>query len=307
MKLKQKVKFILLTVALMILASSFTTAFAAEKTMSIEITIEGIEQNLLKTTIDIPYEDTLTMQNALAYLDEQEAEITMTGVDSAYITNINGEAAGSFGGWDGWLYKVNGQDPIVGIDSLELSDGDSLVLYYGDPFGVGMQFPAADTSDIQNGIITFTSADTTFDESYNAVVTVNPVVGATVSWWNGDTITEYVTDDNGTITVAADQLTEGAHAVQITKTGDTKLPLVLRFAPDYTISVEGVTTDTVIDNNTDNAGDATVDTAIITNTEVVTKADSTGERYAATIAFGVFAILALVGIILFRRKEKNEK
>lgn len=273
-KITHKLALLLFMAMYFVTVSSITSALAADKTMSITFRIEGIEKNLINTTEEIPYTDTLTLAQALTYLDSQEDSITITGVDTAYITDINGESAAKFGGWDGWLYKVNGQDAVVGIDTLELSDGDNVLLYYGDPYGVGMQFPVADTTAITDGVITFTSSDTTYDADNNPDVSINPVAGATVTWSNGDKVTEYVTDDKGSITIDQDQLTPGSHAVQIAKTGDTELPLVLRFAPDYTITVDAAAT-----------------------------APKTGEQIATTIIFFVLAIAALCGIIFFRRKK----
>ncbi len=311
-RITRKLAYLLFTVIYLVTVSGASAAFAAEDTMSVTLRIEGVEKNLFYDTVEVPYTDTLTLQQALTYIDTQEDSITITGIDTDYITDINGETAGSFGGWDGWLYKVNGQDAVVGISGQELADGDSVLLYYGDPFGVGMQFPAADTSDLANGVITFTSTDTTYDASYNPIVTVNPVKGATVTWSNGDTVTDYVTDENGAITIDADQLTEGSHAVQIAKTGDTNLPLVLRFAPDYTITVEEIADSTATDTSATDSSETdntAVDNAVSDTTvsDTATQAPETGEQIAKTVIFLVLAVGALSGVIFLRRKDKNVK
>lgn len=297
-KITRKLAYLLFTVIYLVTVSSLSTAFAADKTMSVTLRIEGTEKNLFYATKEIPYTGTLTLAQALTYIDTQEDSIQITGLDKSYITDINGEAAAAFGGWDGWLFKVNGQDSAVGIDSLELADGDSVLLYYGDPFGVGMQFPVADTSDIADGVITFTSSDTTYDADGNPAVTVNPVKAATVTWSNGDTSTEYVTDENGSVTIDADQLTPGAHALQITKTAESGLPLVLRYAPDYSVNVE---TTAAAASDLDTTKDNTAATQ-----DTVKEAPKTGEQNAAPILV-VLAIAAFGGIILIRRKENYEK
>lgn len=307
-KITQKLAFLVLSLALCLSATSVNVGFAADKTMNVNLRIEGVDKNLFYDTVEVPYTDALTLQQALTYIDAQEDSIAITGVDTAYITDINGEAAGQFGGWDGWLYKVNGADSSVGIDSLELADGDNVVLYYGDPYGVGMQFPVADTSAIKDGVISFTSSDTTYDADYNPIVTVNPVVGATVTWTNGDTTKDYVTNDKGVITVDADQLTAGAHAVQISKVGDTKLPLVLRFTPDYSISLDAATT--VAQDNSSavtTSNDTTSSDTTATVTSNVTDVPKTGEQIAAIVIFLVLAVAALAGLIIFQKKATNEK
>jgi LPXTG-motif cell wall-anchored protein len=318
-KTTKKLALLLFTVMFLLAGSAVTTAFAADKTISITLRIEGIEQNLFYGTVEVPYSDSLTLQQALTYIDTQEDSIAITGLDTDYITDINGEASGTFGGWDGWLYKVNGLEPTVAISGMELVEGDSILLYYGDPYGVGMQFPKVDTSKLSEGVITFTSSDTTYDANYNPVVKVNPVKGATVTWSNGDTATEYVTNEKGSITIDTDQLTKGSHTVQITKTGKSKQPLVLRFAPDYMVTVDSIadntTTDKVTDTNTlnSNASDTDMDTASNTkasasqDSEAATQAPKTGEQTATTVTFLILAITALCGIILLKRKENNEK
>lgn len=227
------------------LAASFAigaisiSAFAeTEKTMSVTLRIEGINQNLYYDTVDVPYiSDNLTVQNALKYIDDQNDSIAITDLDSGWITTVNDDTQGAFGGWDGWLYTVNGISPSDTIDGYNLSDGDNIVLYYGDPYGVGMQYPVADESRISEGILTFKSEDTTYDADYNPSVSVNPVSGATVTWNCDGDFVEYVTDENGSIKIDSKYLTEGSHSVAINKVSDNGIPLVLRLSPDYSVYV----------------------------------------------------------------------
>ncbi len=303
-KITQKISFLLVFIMLISMISSVSTVFAANKTMNITLRIEGIEKNLFYATEKIPYTNNLTLQNVLTYIDQQENNIKITGVDAAYITDINGEAAASFGGWDGWLYKVNGKDSSDSIDNLQLSDGDSVVLYYGDPYGLGMQFPVADTSDIKDGKITFTSSDTKFDADGNPVVSVNPVINATITWSNGDKNSKYVTDKNGQIKIDANELTDGSHAVQISKVGDTKLPLVLRFAPDYKIDLDAASLTAKDGATTDIQNDAKNTSNDKAATNQVAK---TGEGTTTAIILFVLAMVALTGFIFLGRKERYEK
>lgn len=231
-----------LTLVLLLILSTFTmTAFAATE-MSITLRVEGITSNLYNSTIEVPYTDTLTVQQALTYIDDQSDAIAITGVDAAYITGINGETAGAFGGWDGWLFEVNGVAGTSAIDTTMLADGDEILLYFGDPFGVGMQKPVVDATYIRNGVLKFTSEDTVFDANWNSTVVTNPVKGALVTWsYDGGNAT-YTTNESGRISVDQAFLTEGSHAIQISKPGTTAvngnyLPLVLRLKPDTTITV----------------------------------------------------------------------
>lgn len=224
---------------IMLLCMANVVAFAAnEKTMSINLRVEGISSNVYYKTIRVPYTDELTLKEALLYISGNDKNLTIKGLETNYITEINGEAAGKFGGWDGWLFKVNNKDLTDGIDSVNLSNGDNILFYYGDPFGVGMQFPAADISDIENGIIKFTSKDVTYDMSGSPSEKINPVSGMTVVWGYGNSTVNYVTDENGAIKIDEDKLTAGKHSLQVSKYADNGLPLVLRFAPDCSIIIE---------------------------------------------------------------------
>lgn len=211
--------------------------------VSIRLRIEGISENLYYGTVEVPSDGTLSVKDVLEYVDAQSDSLAIEILESGFVSSINGEASGTFGGWDGWLFTVNGEEATVGIAECLLNDGDSVLLYYGDPYGVGMQFPQVDTSRLGEGILKFTSKDTTFDENWQPVVTVNPVAGATVRFYSGDTYTEYTTDQNGEISIPSSLLTPGEHRVQVEKYGDTtvsgkRLPLVLRLAPDFAVTVD---------------------------------------------------------------------
>jgi len=218
--------------------------YSGSDAMSVTLRVEGISDNFYYDTLDIPYTDTLTVQDALLYIDEIDDNITFTGVDSAYITAVNNETASTFGGWDSWLYRVNNIAPAVGINQYALNSGDAVLVYYSDEYGTGMQFPEADSSNLSNGVLKFTSSDTTYDEQWNPTIVNNPITGATVTWYHNRGAKFYTTDTNGEIRIDSTYLTPGIHRIQIEKYADTEvngqyLPLVLRLAPDYTVTVAG--------------------------------------------------------------------
>lgn len=231
---------VLLTTAIL---PSFVAAYPSAS-MNISIRIEGISANLYEDALSVPYSGTLTVKQALEYLDANSAAISVTGLDISYVTVVNGEAAGTFGGWDGWLYQVNGADPGVGIDACALHDGDSILLYYGDPFGAGMQYPDVDSSRIAEGILKFTSQDTDYATTPPTVAT-HPIVGATVTWYYEGATATYVTDANGEVVIPAGQRGIGSHRIQIEKYGSTAvsgkyLPLVLRLSKNAAVEVTAV-------------------------------------------------------------------
>ncbi|MBR5768560.1 MAG: DUF4430 domain-containing protein [Clostridia bacterium] len=207
---------------------------AATSEMTVKLRIEGINSNLFYDDVTVAYTgEQLSVQDFIIYADEHSDALTVIGAEGAspYISSINGDAAGTFGGWDGWLYTVNGEEPGVGINETFLKEGDEILFYFGDPYGVGMQYPEIDITDINKHIIRFVSNDTTYGEDWSPVVTTNPVVGMTVLF-DGH---EFVTDENGEIKLSRDLLTAVAHTVAIDKKAENGLPLVLRFAPDFTV------------------------------------------------------------------------
>lgn len=258
-KIMKTIGCLFLSMALIVTVA--LTAFAdSGKTMKVTLRIEGIKANLFYKTEEVPYTDSLTLRAALQYIDAKEDSLKITGMDANFISDINGDTSAKFGGWDGWLYKVNGQEAAVGIDDYALKDGDSILLYYGDPYGVGMQFPVSDTSELSKGILKFTSSDTTFGADGSSTVKVNPVAGAAVTWNYGGGSAQYTTDANGEIKIDPAQLTVGTHAIQIAKANSTGLPLVLRFAPDYAVTVTANEAQSTTSTTASSTASATVTT-----------------------------------------------
>lgn len=217
-----------------------TSAFAEEQEeKNVTLRIEGIKGSVCDSAFKT---DAATLEEFFKEADAASEDFELTVVESdygAYVSAVNGEEAGAFGGYEGWLFTVNGEDPGVGMSSVEIKDGDSVVLYYADPFGAGFQFPEADLEKLGEGIISFTSKDTVYDENYNPSVVVNPVSGMTVKWYTGETeFKEFVTDENGAVTIDKELLTGGEHRLEYGKYADNGLPLVLRSTAGYTVTVK---------------------------------------------------------------------
>lgn len=228
---------------LVMLLCCFTcAAFAADETVSVKLRVEGIDSCLYYG--DVTVRNGATAYDVLKTADESSDEITVTAYDSTYgkyIAGINGIFAGSYTemAWDGWLYRVNGEEPAVGISAYTVSDGDSVVIYYGDPYNTGMQYPTVKTDKLSDGKLYFTSLDTVYDENWNAETKEVVVTDYTLIWGWGDGQTmELTPDENGICAIPDVVLTDGEHSVQIVRTDSaTDLPTVLRFAPDFTVSV----------------------------------------------------------------------
>lgn len=227
---------------LMALTCFGAVAFAADAGMTVSLRVEGIAKNLFNGDVTVS-------QNASAYDVLKASGLKLDASESSYgvyVSGIENEYAGTFGGWDGWLFTVNDVEPSVGMDSYKMSAGDKMVVYYGDPYGIGMQYPKADLSKINEGIISFTSLDTVYDENWNPIQKEAAVTGYTL-YWDSAAITP---DENGVAKIPADKLTAGNHSVQIEKKAENGCPLVLRLAPDFTVTVKSS------DNSGNNASEA---------------------------------------------------
>lgn len=251
--MKKTLSFIL--VVSLVFALFAGAAFADDaKSLTVSLRIEGIEDNLYYADVTAEYEETLTLLALIEGIeDETLPEVVVEGEGAdAYIVSIGGEAAATFESMDGWMYLVNGAAPSVAIGACELADGDEVVLYYSDEFATGMQFPVMDLSTTAtDGVVVFTSEDTSYDADGKATVAVNPVAGMTVIW--GDAT--YTTDDDGKITVEG-AVADEAYAVSISRVEESGLPTVLRYAPDFTVTVPAASDDTDDAIFTDVAADA---------------------------------------------------
>lgn len=266
-----------------VLSSLVVSPFAAdEKTVSLRI--EGKSETYF-------YGDVTTNASTVAELmnevDAANDNLTITNPTGTYITAINGDVAGSvapkYG--DGWLYLVNGVELGVPIGEQQINDGDVIVFYYSDEYGShGFAKPVADLSKLGDREITFTSD--AHDKDFNPITV--PVEGAKVTW-DGK---EYVTDADGKIVIDKADFTVGDHSVGISKVAEDGVPLVLRFASDYKITV---TADMV-------KAEAPAVTEPETKPAEDVPSGDTGYVY-----FAVVAIIAAAGIAAVSKKRAYEK
>ena len=180
--------------------------------------IEGNFANLYYGPVAIG--DSNNLKDLLAEFDKVNSKINIEGEENAYITKINTEAGGTYGGWDGWCVLVNGESPAVGIGDIMINEGDEVVLYYGDPWGVGMAYPEYELEGTRLLFYTSTALSPAGTVAY-IKVTIDGV--------------EYHSDENGMITLEK-PLAPGDHTMQIELKAENGLCLALRYAPDFTFS-----------------------------------------------------------------------
>lgn len=241
MKMFKKSLSVILAV-MMLFGCLSIAVFAENGKVTVSLRIEGINACLYYD--DVTVNDGSTVLDVVKTADEKDDSLSVNAIESkygAYINAINGITAGSYTAikWDGWLYMVNGVVADVSVDDFTVSDGQAIVMYYGDPYVTGMQYPIMNTDKLSDGIVSFTSMDTTYDDlTWEPIVEECPVTGYKLTWgYNGKTV-ELTPDENGVCTIPYKYLTYGKHTVQIEKyDAKTGLPTVLRYAPDYSVSI----------------------------------------------------------------------
>lgn len=309
-----KKTIIISAIGVSLLAMSMPFIASADENSDVTVRIEGINECLYYGTYELS--ESKTVADVLSSIDEADDSISITGISDGYITAVNDDKAAHFGGWDGWLYLVNDVEPTVSVSEYTVKGGDSIVLYYGDPYGVGMQRPVADTSEISKGIIKFTSKDAEYDADYNVTYNVNPVADMTVTWESDGKTTEIVTDENGQITVPSDFLTKGSHRLSVSKVSESGIPLVLRLAPDFEVQVDEIIAaeTTAVSTTTSTETTTAATTAALTETKNVsstakstTKAASAKNSSPKTSdtmpVVGLFGLTAALTALMARKKN----
>ncbi len=209
-----------------------TKSARLEEEIEIELYIQGLEGYIVETPLltDARYLD-LVVEDLAASLDSLSV-VFEDGSYGAYLKTVNDVTAGKFGGYDGWMYRVNGVEPSVSMGNYEVQPKDIVEIYYGDPYGDnGFQFPEVVYED---GMLMVYSMDKVYDENYNESIVRNPVVDALVRVdWD---VIEDRTDENGQI-YTSDLLTPGEHTLYIEKYDDRGCPLVLGWH-SFTLTIE---------------------------------------------------------------------
>jgi len=202
-----------------------------ENQKTLTVRVEGSKQNILYNksfTIKADSDADLTALDALKQaLDSANIPYS---ADNGYVSSINNETAGSFGGYDGWFYQVNNVSPTVGMGAYNVQNNDDLVVYYGDMSLTA--YPLVTTTQTRD-TITLTCRYNGFDANWNAVNL--PLPGATITL-NGKS---YITDENGAASIAVtDDMRGKSYVLGVEKAAANGLPQVVRLANDEQITVQ---------------------------------------------------------------------
>lgn len=205
------------------------SAFECLPMLSVDckVRIEGAYENVLSLQVTVTSKRP-TVLSAIKEALEQE-NIDYEFADSAYgayIKSINGETAGMFGGWDGWLFLVNGESAMSSADTIELSDGDEILLYYGmyEPETL-IPFYQISKNKIWTGeAFTITVTSSYIDMNTGRPINVN-IENATVEI-DGK---KYSTDKNGRAEITIKN--PGTYTVRIYKDNKNSYPSIVRIEP----------------------------------------------------------------------------
>lgn len=237
-KVQKTLSFIMAVI--MLVGCCSVMAFAADDKITVSLRIEGVSECIYYGNVTV--ESNASVLDVIKTADASDDKLTVTiepSVFGDYIKAVNGVIAGSYTPveFDGWLCRVNGIAPNVALGKWTASIGDEIVLYYGEPYGIGMQYPVMNASNASQGEITFTSTDTVY-EGWTPVEKVNTVTDYTLIWgYNGKTV-KITPDENGVCKVPYKYLTLGSHSVQIERyDAETGLPTVLRLSPDTSVTI----------------------------------------------------------------------
>lgn len=101
------------------------------ETISVPFTVTVPDGEWLSVTVSAKKNATVASVIKKAFA---AADITAVGIDKGYISSVTKDGKTlsqlDMGANSGWMYKVNGKIPDVGIASYKLSDGDRLELFY---------------------------------------------------------------------------------------------------------------------------------------------------------------------------------
>ena len=209
---------------------------AAPKTVSLQV--EGIEGNVYYG--EVAWTEGAT---ALSVLETalKDAKVEYVVKDSQYggkyISSIGKDVEATYGGYDGWMYYVDGQSPMYSIDASSVAAGQSLLVAYGD---MNLVLPIITAHKNYKGQVTLkVEADVTYyDESWNASIVREPMTGTKVTVDGVD----YTADDKGQVVLSAEDSAKAAVTLQVEKIAEGGAPLLARLAPDYMLDLAALET-----------------------------------------------------------------
>ena len=240
-------KKIIAIVMTVLMLSTMCTAFAGNVLLispkpttaaskSVEVHVEGMEGSLGTVHVNLGG-DCSAMWAIEQALNELDIPYTVaeSPYGGSYITEAAGLHEGAFGGYEGWLYYVDGVSPAVSMSLATLNGGEDVVFIYTD---FDVLVPIVEAKRDKEGLVTlYLTADvSTYDENWNVTVTRQPVAEATFTV-EGET---YVTDAEGKAALSVALSAKDTVSVQVSKKNALGLPALLPLHPQFRMDLTAV-------------------------------------------------------------------
>lgn len=195
---------------------------------AVSIRVEGISENLAYDPAYPLSAEASVFDLLCGLLDSRDIPYR---TDSGYFIAIGNDAAGAFGGWDGFLLYCNGEELDAAPDSVIPKEGDALLLCYADPSGdPATQVTKLETQRGDDGLVTITVLGGTmvYTGEGEGHLEYAPIPDAEL------TVDEvgYVTDENGQLKLDAALSEKDRLSVQAERYTEDGKPLLIRLAPD---------------------------------------------------------------------------
>ena len=198
--------------------------------VNVGLRVEGASETILHVSLEVasPDGDPQTGLDALTQgLDAAGISYNIEDFGfGPYVQAINGEEAGTFGGWDGWMFVVNNQMADEGAGTYQLQEGDRILFYYG-MFPPDTLIPTVSISPknpTAGSGFTVAISSTYYDWDTGSDVTVQ--VDGVLITFNGQ---ENTTDENGEAAFTAPQ-EAGTYFLKARKDDEGSYPLIVRTA-----------------------------------------------------------------------------
>lgn len=199
---------------------------------SVRLRVEGISE-LLAFDPEYPLTAELSALDLVcALLDSRDVPYT---AEYGYLVSVGHDNAGAFGGFDGFVFYVNGEESLEAPGSLIPKEGDELLFCYadlnGEPPTLWPKVEAIRGADglvtllVSGGRMTFVGEQTGMEYT--------PVAGAEV------TVNEvlYHTDAAGKLVLDAELSRRAQVSLQVELYTEDGRPLLIRLAPDYLLDL----------------------------------------------------------------------
>ncbi len=237
-KRQKFLSFVLIFVMMFSMLTGMAVYGEGTSEKSVSIRIEGINKTIINEK-DYRTEKNTVYEAVYELLSEKDIPMLVSDSEyGKYISSIDDDAAGNFGGYDGWMYLVNGSSPSDSIDSCNIKDGDEIILYYGgyDPQTL---IPKVELSQekVETGddfTITISSTYFDWDKNENVTSTIDDVKIE----FDGKT---YHSNKDGKATLVA-PFNPGKYELKISKVREDGYPLIVRDTIYITV-IEDLTLD----------------------------------------------------------------